>query len=286
MDYLAGVAAALLFWFICSVMSGFWNPLKLVEGQDGRASVSKLQWFLWTAVIAFSYVTIYTAKALEGNFAAIENWPVNILLVMGFSSGTMIAAKRAAVAYTAKGRVIKTQGTGAKPSDLIKDDSGFPDLSKAQMLTWTFIAIAVYIAKVVDVVNDIPSITLVNKAVEMPDIAPALMVLMGLSQGAYIGKKLTTTTTPRITGLAPGAGAAGTSVRIIGLQFGNSQNGSLVAIEGNPIAVEIPSTAWKDTEITFTLPPINLAGVPERRIMVSVIVNAQESNAVPFTVTA
>ncbi|MBA7469935.1 hypothetical protein ES707_05211 [subsurface metagenome] len=96
---------------------------------------------------------------------------------------------------------------------------------------------------------------------------------------------LTTTTALKITGLDPGAGPPSASIRIIGLQFGDSQNGSLVAIDGNPIAVEIPNTSWRDTEITFTLPSINLAGAPEKRVMISVIVNGQESNTVPFTVT-
>jgi len=278
MAYLAGVAVAILFWLICSAISGCWNPLKLVEGHDERASISKLQWFLWTTVIAFSYVTIYTTRALAGNFAIMETLPYNLWVVMGFSTGTMIAAKGVAAAYTVKGRVVKTKGIGAKPGELVKDDSGYPDLSKAQLLTWTLVAIGVYIANVVNQVGN-------GSSAVVPNIDTTLMVLMGLSQGAYIGKKLTTATAPRITGLAPGAGSAGTAVRIIGLQFGDSQNGSLVAIDGNPIAVEIPSTSWKDTEITFILSPIDLAGKSEKRIMISVIVNGQESNVVPFTVT-
>ena len=153
MAYLAGVAAALLFWLICGAISGFWNPLKLVEGHDGRASISKLQWFLWTAVIAFSYVAVYTAQARAGSFAAIGGLPYNVWVAMGLSTGTMIAAKGATVAYTARGRVVKTKSTGARPSELVKDDSGFPDLSKAQLLTWTFIAIGIYIANVVNQVG-------------------------------------------------------------------------------------------------------------------------------------
>jgi len=282
MAYLAGVAAALLFWLICIVLSGCWNPFKLIEGQDGRPSTSKLQWFLWTAVIAFSYVSIYTARVLAGNYAEIETLPYNVWVVMGFSTVTMIAAKGATVAYTAKGKIVKTKRADAKPSelvkDLVKDDSGFLDLSKAQLLTWTFIAIGIYIASVVNQVGKVP-------AAVVPNIDMTLMVLMGLSQGAYIGKKLTTTTALKITGLDPGAGPPSASIRIIGLQFGDSQNGSLVAIDGNPIAVEIPNTSWRDTEITFTLPSVNLAGAPEKRVMISVIVNGQESNTVPFTVT-
>lgn len=279
MEYLAGVAAALLFWLICSAISGFWNPLRLVEGHDGRASISKLQWFLWTAVIAFSYVAIYTAQARAGSPPPDGSLPYNLWVAMGFSSGTMIAAKGATAAYARKGKVVITKGAGAKPSELVKDDSGFPDFSKAQLLTWTFIAIGIYIARVVGQVRN-------GGNAALPDIDPTLMVLMGLSQGAYLGKKLTTTTTPRITGLSPGAGSAGASVRILGLQFGGSQAGSLIAMDGNPIAVEVPSAAWNDTDVTFTLPPINLTGLSEKRVIISVIVNGQESNAVPFTVTA
>ena len=279
MEYLAGVVAALLFWLICSVMSGFYNPLKLIEGQDSRASISKVQWFLWTAVIAFSYVTLYTARARAGNFTPIENLPYNVWILMGLSTGTMIAAKGATVAYARRGRIIKTKSTGAKATDLVKDDSGFPDLSKAQLLTWTLIAIGIYIASVVNQVG-------MGESALMPDIGPTLMVLTGLSEGAYLGKKLTTTTAPRVNGLIPGAGPSGTRIRITGFQFGNNQNGSLVALDGNPVATEIPDNDWKDSQIAFALPEVDLAGLNERRVMISVIVNGQESNAMPFTVTS
>lgn len=39
-------------------------------------------------------------------------------------------------------------------------------------------------------------------------------------------------------------------------------------------------------QITFTLPSVNLAGAPEERVMINVIVNGQESNTVPFNVTS
>jgi hypothetical protein len=191
----------------------------------------------------------------------------------------MIAAKAATTTYVARGRVVKNRKAGAKPGELVKDDAGFPDLSKAQLLTWTFIAIGIYIASVVSEVGK-------GGAALMPDIGSTLMVLTGLSQGAYIGKKLVTTTMPRVTGLAPAAGPAGTSIRIMGLQFGASQDGSLVAIDGDPVAVEIPETDWQDAQIAFTLSLTKLAGVTEKRVMISVIVNGQESNAVPFTVTS
>ena len=279
MEYIAGIAAALLFWLICSLGSGKWHPLKLVEGHDERTSISKTQWFIWTAVIAFSYVTIFTARALSGDFSAIEGVPYNLWVVMGFSTGTMIAAKGATGSYVAKGKIMKSQSTGAKPGDLVTDDSGYPDLSKVQLLTWTFIAVGIYIASVVHEVGQGTSATI-------PDISSTLMVLMGLSQGAYLGKKLATVTTPHITGLSPGAGPAGTVVRIIGLQFGKTQNGSMVTIDENPIAAEIPKEKWQDTEITFNLPKINLVNTTEKRVRIGIIVNSRESNTVPFTVTA
>lgn len=279
MQYVAGVAAALVFWLICSVVTGQWNPLKLVEGHDERTSISKTQWLIWTTVIAFSYVTIFMARAISGEYGPFDSMPYNLWVVMGFSTGTMIAAKSTTGAYVAKGKITKSQSTGAKAGDLVKDDSGYPDLSKAQLLTWTLIAVGIYIVSVVHEVGQGTSAT-------MPDISPTLMVLMGLSQGAYLGKKLATVTTPHITGLSPGAGPAGTTVRIIGLQFGKVQNGSMVTVDEKPIAVEIPGDNWTDTEVTFTLPRVNLQGTTEKLIRIGTIINSRESNAVPFTVTA
>jgi hypothetical protein len=234
-------------------------------------------------VVVFAYVAIWAARALEGNFDPITEIPQNLLIAMGLSVTTMAAAKAITVSYVTSGRVIKT---GASPSDkkdtgvgpIVSSDERVPDLSKIQMLVWTLIAIVIYFFAVVDQIGS---------GHALPDIDAALMVLMGLGQGAYLGKKLVTTVTPRLTGLSPGEGNPGTEISITGMAFGTEQHGSLIIMEGAPLHPQ--NVVWADTQIRFTLPakpPSGQDWKAGQRVTFGVIVGGQESaNTLPFTVT-
>jgi len=279
-----------ILWMLYRVLGDTWNPCKLIEGADGRYSASKVQWFLWTVVVIFSYVAIYAARAFKGHYEPITDIPSNLLIAMGFSVTTVTASKGITASYVASGSVVKSNvdrdaGADSKatgPGPIIQDDTGFPDLSKIQMLAWVLIAIGVFLINVLNQVG-----TALSALPKVPDIDPALMVLMGLGQGAYLGKKLTTTTVPRLTGLSLGSGEPGTPLIITGLSFGEKQNGNLITIDGNPFQCDEP-VDWKDTQIAFTIPPRHPNGKDwdaGQRISIGVIVGGQESaNTLPFTV--
>lgn len=255
---------------------------KMVEGADGRPSTSKLQWFLWTVVVISSYTAICTARICNGDFGVVSNIPQNLLIAMGLSVTTLTAAKCITVSYVANRQIIKTD---ADPKDagfapLLQDDDGFPDLSKIQMIAWTLIAIVVYLLRVwyeIQTANP-----------QLPDIDAVLMVLMGLGQGAYLGKKLTATTVPNLTGLSPGSGKPPIEITITGASLGEKQNGSLITIDGSPFQ---PTTLpdWENTQIKFAIPVKQLNGSDwsdGRKVSIGVIVGGQEStNRLPFTVT-
>jgi hypothetical protein len=59
-----------------------------------------------------------------------------------------------------------------------------PNLAKFQMFAWTLVLIVLY-----------GYALFVHKGLTMPDIPPQLLGLMGISQGAYLGRKLTSPTT-------------------------------------------------------------------------------------------
>ena len=188
--YAVGVAAVLLLWLIYYVASGG-NTANLYEGTDGRPSSSKFQFFLWTAVVVFAYTAIYAVKVSAHNFEAINDFPRNVLVAMGMSVISAAAAKGITVSYIQSGRVAKSSvasGTGNFGA-IFQDDAGFPDLSKVQMLAWTFIAIATYLIAVASKIHQ-------RDYSKLPDIDGALMVLMGLGHGAYLGKKLVSQDTP------------------------------------------------------------------------------------------
>jgi hypothetical protein len=113
------------------------------------------------------------------------------------------------------------------------------------------------------------------------------MVLMGLGQGAYLGKKLVTTSVPRLTTLSPSSKKAGEEVEIHGTSLGTKESGQLI-IDGYPISPVI--TDWQNTLIKFTFPakrPDGKDWPPGQRVSIGVIVNGKESaNTLPFTVLA
>jgi hypothetical protein len=265
--------------------------LRLIEGADGRLSTSKAQWLAWLVVIVFAYVVIYTARAINGDPSALDDIPRSVLVALGFSSGTMAGAKGITAYYVATGRMQKTRrrvaadgqtaadtagGTAAdsdvapaapptprtatpaqtwRSSDLMQDDSGDPDLSKVQLLIWTVIALGVYLGTVIAAVNDIAVNGVANHNGALPDIDAALMVLMGLSQGGYVGKKLVTYAPVKLQTLAPPNQFPGGSVAAYGSGFGATRGeDSRLLLNGFDCAPQWISD-WSDNRITFTLNP-------------------------------
>lgn len=286
--YLIGLGVLVALWVLYGFATGKWNPLKAVEGADGRASTSKFQWFIWTLVIVFSYVAIISTRFSKGEFDPIAEIPRNVLTALGLSTTTMVASKAITVTYINSGRLVKTKANDTHRSSsegkgfgaIFMDDDGYPDLSKIQMVAWTLIAVGVYLARVGN--------ELTMSAPGLPDIDDALMVLTGLGEGAYLGKKLVTTTRPRLTGLSAGSGKPGTEVTIMGLGFGDSQGGSLITIDGYPFQGAV--SEWKDTQIKFAIPAEQPTGVkwPKEglRVALSIIVGGQDgANTLPFTIT-
>lgn len=295
--YGSGIITLVILWLIYKVLAGKWNPWELIKGRDGKPSASKLQFFLWTAVALFSYVTILSARFYKGNYDVIDEIPKNLLIAMGFGVVTMAAAKGITVSYVSSGRADKkpakpttdpenklnadsiAKPKADSPDWVYRDDDGYPDLSKIQLIAWTLIALVMYLIRLDYQMNASLS--------TLPDIDPALMVLMGLGQGAYLGKKLVTTDVPRLSGLSLGSGPPGTIINITGMSFGANQDGSIITIDGSPFNLSVKT--WEDSRITLQIPANHPNGTEwskGQRISFGLIVNGQESaNSLPFTVT-
>ena len=191
-----------LFWFVAGVATK-WHPLQLVMGEDGAYSTSKLQFFLWTAEVIFTYVNIFAFDAQANHFAQLTDFPVNLLLVMGISSATAVGAKAIAVSSANSAAPVPPVAVVAPPLDpadpaapavaavaapapilggILLDDNGSPDLSKIQLVMWTFIGIGIYLTCVTHALE--------SGTRQLPDIDRTLMILMGLGHSAYLGKKI------------------------------------------------------------------------------------------------
>ena len=258
------------------------EPRELVNGFDGFASTSKLQWFLWLVVIIFAYTALWVLRAEQSDWSALNKIPVNVLTVLGFSTGTAAVAKGITSGYVQTAKVTKpgppqVGATAANTGGIFQDDSGAPELAKIQMMGFTIIAIGIFLATVIhQIVTD-------DISAGVPDIDSSLLVLMGISQGGYLGKKLVTFGTPTLYTPDPARAAPGAAVTLPGANLGTA--GQLL-MNGTPIA----TTSWSATSIGFSVPAVNPAGdaawtAPEPVVQLVASVMGQSSNPVNFSVT-
>lgn len=281
--FFAFLALAAFYW-ISVMVTRSTNPFHIAMGADGRLSTSKFQFFVWTGVVVFVYVLLFGSIGDPKHQEAIlTNFPPNVLLVMGFSIATAVGAKGITVSYLNSGQIAKPAssqaGGDASLSGLVThDDSGTPDLTKLQMLIWTAIACTVYLYKVYHALPGIGSCDLkIQGACKFPDIDPSLMVLMGLSQGAYLGNKLVAAGAPQVTGLSPSVGLPGTDVTISGQSLGTAQSGNIILINGQD--ARVTAASWADSAVHFTIPAKRQDGspwLPGENVTVGIVVMASK----------
>jgi hypothetical protein len=291
---LIGLAVIGLLWVAVGLTNRKigWRIWKLVEGADGTSSTSKFQWLVWLVVVLFAYTVLWVLRAKGGNYGAITNVPANLLTVLGFSTATALAAKGITVGYVQSGRITKPSsptaqaatpdGAGAdlNQGGILRDDSGYPELAKIQMVGFTFIAVGIFLATLIHQIHSNPVQT------DLPNIDSSLLVLMGISQGGYIGKKLVSITTPVLYPFSPSSVAHGGEVTVQGASLGQAQGGSQLLLDGYPIQAK----EWTDTSIKFDIPNVypgaNLNWTPPQLVRIAVEREGGErSNEALLTVT-
>jgi len=286
-----GVLTLLAVWGVCGMFAG-WRVQQWWCGADKKPSTSKFQLFLWTTVVLFAYSTITARFILKGLAVAIDpkcgTLPSNILVVLGLSGATAAVAKGITVGYINSGRLTKNNDAapGAPTGGVLTSDEGEPDLSKLQVTAWTFVAIVIYLIQFFRALPSIPGDGIDAPGCAVPDIDATLMVLMGLSQGAYVGKKLVTMDTPRIASITPQRGPIGTVVTVHGASFGAAQQGSTILIDGQP--VPLVATSWADAQITFSMPlaqPSGIAWSPGPHTISLLVGGRAAEGALAFTLT-
>jgi hypothetical protein len=148
--------------------------LRIISTQDGYASLSQLQIVLWTLVVAVSAIYVMT---LSGNLINISQ---GTLILLGIASGAALAARIPGV-----GQATPPQAEPAPPpttpvtpewADLIISDRSKQeiDVTRLQMLAFTLITAAFVMIKVV-------------VDYEIPAIPANFLMLMGISNGVYVG---------------------------------------------------------------------------------------------------
>lgn len=145
----------------------------IVTSEDGCYSISRLQMYLWTfaTVIGFGAVFMYGYKY------TIPDIPQSLYMLMGVNLA-------ATVASTAINTARNDKVTRSEPNfwrDIFFESETSIDLPRTQMFVWTIISLCVFFFLLYK--------SLLANNPSLPDIPTGLIVLMGVSQGAYLGTK-------------------------------------------------------------------------------------------------
>lgn len=159
--------------------------LKRFAGVGKELSLSNVQVILWTGVIAGTYVAMAVLR--QGFLPDINT---NLLGLMGVSGGSLVGATvirtlQQPPALGSKQPSPPRQPTPARTRGLLAQEKKPEELSiaKLQMFTWTIVTLVIYVI--------VAAGNLLNNQPELPDIGSGLLVLMGISHGAYLGNKIT-----------------------------------------------------------------------------------------------
>lgn len=186
-------------WLLVSVITRDWNPLRFAIGEDNRYSISKFQLLLWTVAVLFGYVAVVYARVQQGLPPPVPDVPGNVLLALGVSGATTVVAKSIKVNNLQQGKELGTVLPDTGPlSTLLTDDDGSLSLQKLQYLVWTFVAIGVFLVGLDQ-----------SNRLALPDIDTTLLVLSGISVGAYLGPKLVPQSADEMSQIAQAATVQG-----------------------------------------------------------------------------
>ena len=148
--------------------------LKVISTRDGYASLSQFQIVLWTLVVGMSAIYVMT---LSGNLISISD---GTLVLLGIASAAALASRVPGSGPTVPAVPVAPvpDAPPATPewSDLVIPDRTTRelDVTRLQMLAFTLITASFVLVKVV-------------VDYEIPEIPSNFLVLMGISNGVYVG---------------------------------------------------------------------------------------------------
>lgn len=181
----------------------------IITNEDNSYSLSRLQIYFWTVVIMAGFSAVFWATG------EVPDIPTNLYLLMGVNATATVAATALNTIQTT-GPMVKSVG---KEPDFIRDiffnapDS--IDLPRTQMFMWTIVSLVVFLVSLGMMFNNgnfttspSPPVAIqnatplfgttsqpnpaspINKAKpSLPEIPLGLVLLMGISHGAYLGAK-------------------------------------------------------------------------------------------------
>ena len=161
----------------------------VVTCDDESYSLSRLQIYLWTVAVIIGFSAVFMAKG------EIPDMPKTLYMLMGVNIASAVTSNAIRTARDLQRHV-------GSPPDFIKDIffdfDGSIDLPRTQMAVWTIISLLAFLIMLVQSFVAVSPDKLV-----LPDITDGLVILMGLSNGAYLGAKATNPTPVEAANAAP-----------------------------------------------------------------------------------
>lgn len=169
------------------------SPSKLVIGEDGHYSNSKLQIALWFGVLISTYVASFILRATtsQHELLGLITIPKNLLLLSGMSALTFAGAKgitTAKVQAAVNSGIVNPKPVTNNPrflSDLTHNDRNQLDFGDFQMLIVTLMAIVTYVVIIFHFLGTLE----MRATLALPDVDSTVLAAFGLGQGAYLTKK-------------------------------------------------------------------------------------------------
>jgi hypothetical protein len=206
-------------------------------------------------------------RFLGGELNLPEAIPENLLALMGISAG--VTAVATGVSKSKYGEETKKL-TEEEYKEFIREkklgtmllENDAPSLTRFQMFSWTILSIFLYLSKFFATIS-IFTISDPNVTV-LPDIEFTLLVLMGVSQGAYVGGKWVSPSKPKIFNAAYYESEQ--KIIVNGINFG--ENKRIVKLNGTPIPED--KIKWSNEVITFTIEPTKVKKLEENEIKLQI----------------
>ncbi|MBT1697016.1 hypothetical protein KK083_09035 [Fulvivirgaceae bacterium PWU4] len=199
------------FWAIRKALAPNNSFKEFFKGEDGKYSLSRLQATAWAyVIIAYQVSTFIAVAAINRIHEFSLVFSEEAIWLLGLSLGSYVTVKGITITQqtqTPPPAVVNAlkRDTQASLRDFVCSDEGL-DLSRFQMLIWTLFAIITftvsyfnYIDKIVEaaaspsIANFFPPFSDQDDKTGntiLPTVDMSFIILMGLSHGAYIGRKL------------------------------------------------------------------------------------------------
>ena len=239
---------------------------EIVLDENWYPSLALFQFLLWTFIIVFAFLGIYLTRIFGGYSGIPVEIPVNLLLVMGISVSVPIITSKASNIKYKSSTISRERPDPPHPlSGMLKENDKIT-LTRFQMFSWTWIGIMVYLFILFSTVVTTDNITKLG----LPDLPNVFVVLMGISQGSYLGGKFVMRQDMEITKISPQTQQSGKPISIYGSNFGNAKETIWIGNvrirgedkEGNKDIIE----NWLDDRIDIIVPKSVPAGEYEVKI--------------------